>query len=320
MKQLLVTTIAIFAFVGHAETAQKVATAASKPKAAKKVTKTTTKTETVKKVEAPAPAPVTAPAPVAAAPAASTETVVVPSESKILGSLELRPYYKSKVGETHTENEAMLGYQFNKNVNAVYRHYINTNIYNPADSTTGLNLTSGGGFAQVKVNNIWQSGVTAFNYEGRVYSPTAKGDRDAGFITLVRNYFKLKNDLNKTLTLTVAEVPMFYVTTKSGGPDGANRVFQNRVIAMASVNFTDKLSLDVPFLYDVFTTKEHAGKAGSTGHDLWFYPELNYAVAPHWDIGMAFEAHKLTGANFETVRIGDSFREASTQLFVRATL
>jgi hypothetical protein len=51
-----------------------------------------------------------------------------PSESSVLGAVEVRPSYKSLVGEFHSEDSALLGYQFNKNNSEAFNNVINNMI------------------------------------------------------------------------------------------------------------------------------------------------------------------------------------------------
>jgi hypothetical protein len=99
------------------------------------------------------------------------ETKAVAPTSKIIGTLDVRSEYTTKVGSLDTANYADLGYQFNPDLKVSYYQEFNTNLYKSTISgadTDGLALSSGQAYVHARVGNILKNGNLAIKYEGRV--------------------------------------------------------------------------------------------------------------------------------------------------------
>ena len=275
-------------------------------------------------VEMSAPAavaPVTAEtAPVAnPAPATTAATVAVPSEAKLMGSFEVRPSWTSRIGELHTENEAMLGYKFTNNYLVRYYQYFNTNLYNPGALPDSVNSTVFDGFVRANANNVLTDGTNSLHLEERIYTPVSQGSRDAGMITKFRTYFKYSHQFSNALTVWLMEVPIVPVFSRGDTAGVPNPAFENRVYLMPSISFSDSLSLDLPVWISNVRTRGVAGASGAwASTTMWVYPELTYMVNPNLAIGAAFTN------NDSLINNPNGFRSALetgiTQLIVRASL
>lgn len=75
--------------------------------------------------------------------------------SKVLGAFEIRPSYKSMMGEFHSEDSAILGYQFSPNLSATYKQEFNTNVYDPqlTETQSGLNAYLVDGYFKERAGN-----------------------------------------------------------------------------------------------------------------------------------------------------------------------
>src|SRR5262245_11805189 len=94
-------------------------------------------------------------------------------EGAVIGTFELRPSYRSQIGEFHAENSAFLGYKFATGQSIYYKQEFNTNIYNPTAKAGegGLSPYAYDGSLRWKLGSIWEapSAGLALSYEGRWY-------------------------------------------------------------------------------------------------------------------------------------------------------
>lgn len=315
MNKLFVLAAITVAAVGLGVESKKAAVKAVKPAAQPAVT-----------AQAQPAAPATsAPAEADRTTSATTSTAAVaaPSAAKLLGEVEVRPSWTVTPDEFHTENYAMLGYQFDKTKSLSYYQAFNTNLYDPGTSAKGLGLYAFDGFLRGKVNKIYESGGTSLNYEARAYAPTYSAKRDAGMITIIRNYAKLVMDFNKTFSLAVYEIPIVHVYSRSANLGKANPLFENRVYLIGTINFTDKLSLDLPVMFHQSKARGASGTAndGKWTFHVWTYPELTYSVSGNTAVGVAYyNDASLFAPDLSTSTFSDGFKSGVAQVFVRATL
>ena len=267
----------------------------------------------------------TAAAPAATATDATTATVAAPAPqaAKLIGDVELRPTWATKTGTFTTENELMLGYQFNSDLSLSYYQFVNSNLYSRSGEG-GLGLSVDDGFVRANVKNIWKSGNASFSYEFRGETPTSASSRDAGKITQLQNRFKLGYDLNKTVSLMLQEIPVLPIYSKAGLGEAANPAFENRVYLITTVNFSDKLSLDIPFLFYQTRNRDFAPTAAR--NDDWSFklitwPELTYTVDANLAVGAAYRSSNLLKNEATTsFDLGNGLESGVTQVFLRALL
>lgn len=252
------------------------------------------------------------------------------NETKLLGSAEIRPSYKSQMGEFHSEDSVFLGYQFNRDNSVVYKQEFNTNIYDPklASAQSGLNGYLVDGYLKEKVNNIYSSGNLSLGYEGRQYLPTWTAKRDAGMITALRNYAKLKYQASSNLALTFEEVPVVHVYQQAGsmtskGPV-ANPIFENRASVGFEYSFSDKLKLIAPVLLSDVRTRSYSVNAANDSkwlHKVWVNPEVYYSVNSNVVVGMGYYSENLIkNNNFMDSAVGAGFEQGTTQLIFSTNL
>jgi hypothetical protein len=252
------------------------------------------------------------------------------SDQKVLGTLEFRPSYRSLVGEFHSENSAILGYQFNKEVSLVYKQEFNTNLYDPnlGEDQGGLNAYLYDGYFKLKANNLYQQGRFSFNYEGRAYVPTWAVKRDAGMLTAIRNYAKLKYRVKTGLFLVAEEIPVAHLYQQAGTVTGAgkavaNPYFENRVSVGIEYAFSDKLRLSAPVLLSSTRTRAFSTRAANDdrwGHKVWINPELFYTVNANLVVGAGYYSENLVKSNFSETTLIDGFNKGTTQFIVGVNL
>lgn len=347
-KQVAVTALAalLVSSVGFAETAKRSVKAKSKTVQQKstvtqtkettaKSETTTTKAPTSTVTQTPAPATtgvgVGSPAGLSTgqAPAGLVETVAIPSKSEatLKAAIEFRPSWSSKRGAFSTENNAELGYAFNKKTYVGYRQEFNTNLFDPSAKVSGMSLVAIDGILRADFRDVLvnKDAGLSFGYEPRIYLPTEAEERDKGRIFSTRQYLKVKKNLGTTTALTLMEVPILHVYNSPGTmAGGANPVFENRVYLVFDWTLIDgKLDFSFPVM---FHNKKHrdfgAGAANNSAwaQKLWVYPELTYAVNKNFSLGLAYSSENLVAPDLSETTFKSGFESGLTQIVLRATL
>ncbi|MBI4404797.1 MAG: hypothetical protein HY537_11580 [Deltaproteobacteria bacterium] len=265
------------------------------------------------------------------APGVTAVTVPAPTESGIIGSADLRPTYAGKSGTFTTENEFSLGYKFNKNFSLSYFQDVNTNVYNPTvgPDKGGLNMMADFGWLKAKLDNIWENkdmGLS-FSHEARVYTPTEKESREAGFVTAVRNYLKLKQDFGSTVNVQLHEIPVVYAYTVPGkeGKDGtaANPIFENRIYLIPEIAFTPSLKLSVPVMLHMTRNRDYmvgAKNNNDWSFKLYAWPELAYSINPKVIVALAYRTENWLGSTPSGAAAGFEMSEGFKSGVAQASL
>lgn len=246
---------------------------------------------------------------------------------RVTGLLDFRPSYTSKTGELHTENTAAIGYQFNADRAIGYTQYVNSNLYNPqaSEEESGLQAKLDVGFVNGKFKNLWQSEAKdlAFSYEARLYTPTSQSAQDAGMITTNRNYLTLKKTFNETFSLSVVELPIFHLYSRSGANGKANPFFENRVYLIADINLTSKLSLSLPLMFHqtrYANFQDGAKNNNSWGYFVYVWPEVTYAIDDTYSVGVSYYSDNLLTSDLAKFTLGDGLEQGVYQLVFTASL
>lgn len=251
-------------------------------------------------------------------------------DSRVLGAVEVRPSYKSRLGEFHSEDSGVLGYQFTRDTSAVYKQEFNTNVYDPhlTESQSGLNAYLVDGYFKEKVSHLLSFGGFSLSYEGRQYLPTWLIRREAGMVTAIRNYLKLKLQATSRLALTFEEVPVVHIYTQAGsitrkGPL-ANPVFENRSSVGLEYAFSDVLKLMVPVMLSEVRNRDYDAAAinnGKWSHKLWVNPEVYYTMNPNVTLGVGYYSDNLLkNGDFAETVLGEGLEQGTTQLIFSANL
>lgn len=248
----------------------------------------------------------------------------VPTEEKINGTIEVRPSWTSNSGEFHTENTLGAGYQFNRNFDLGYTQYIDTNLFNPGTTVSGLGPIVRDGFLNANFKNLYNNGQGfSVSYEPRVYLPTATAKRDAGMVTMLRNNFTVRQSFSPLFALTAQAIPMIHAYSQAGAAGKANPVFEQRFYLVGEFQFTDKLSAVVPLMLESTRHANYATGAKNNNawsHKLYMYPELYYAIDSNYLLGVAYMTGDFTDPNLSGFALSKGFKYGVPQLILRASL
>lgn len=246
-----------------------------------------------------------------------------------MGMLDVRPGYLPKSGEFYSENAAELGAKIGKNAQLSYFQAFNSNLLSRNEATTGVAPSMQPGYIRGKLNNIWENAENKLklSYEQRLYLPVTEAQQNTGLIFASRNYFKLNRKINDTVSLTLSEIPIFFLNSRSGVGAGAtaraNNIFENRVYLIADFTLTEKLSLSIPLMFHQTRTGNYGEAANANGwsHFVWTAPELDYQVAANTTLGVAYYNNdSLMAADLSDTNISGALESGVVQLVFTQTL
>lgn len=245
----------------------------------------------------------------------------------ITGTVDIRPSHY--VDTLRTENYLDLGYKTG-NHHFIIEQDFNTNLYNPSSTTgySGADVEIRDTFLRYKYNNVWESDdkVFSLSYELRPFLPTFKSRRDAGMITIVRNYAKFAAKVSDSVTLSLWEIPIAHIYNRSGNFNSAgeavpNAAFENRIYFIADWSMSERWSLSFPLMLNSARLREFGGKGGNWDHYLWIYPELDYAIDANYTVGLSwYNDAGFTKGDLSETTLESGFKNGVTQLVFRATL
>lgn len=259
---------------------------------------------------------VTAPAPAAA-------------ESRIIGSVDLRPSMDLTGNVFRTEDSVELGYQFSPGRTMSYVQSIGTNLQNPDPTVSGVNLSVDDGFLRTRLGKLWESKELGlnFSYQSRVYLPVSSTSRDKSMIATFRNYLTLSKTISDAVTVTFSELPIFGVYSRPGsvnaaGVATANMAFENRFYLITDITLSDKLSLSLPLFFHQTKARNFAGATndGAWTFTVWTYPELTYAVTENTSLGLAYYSGNMVAKDLSRVDVGEGLRNGTLQVVLGASL
>lgn len=260
-------------------------------------------------------------------PAQASTAVVEAEPSKLIGAMELRSYFEPSSDKLYTDNYAEVGYKFTKDTSVSYVQFFSTNLYDPSGATSGMNLSFPGGFLRAKINNIYKFDDTlSLSYQPRAYLPLTQADRDAGMVTILRNYFTFTKKVSSNFSVSFVELPMLHVYSKSGtisdGKASANAWFENRFYLIGSLTLTDKLSLSMPLYYHAKLHRGFGGaeNSGKVTHYFYTWPELAYQMNDAAYLSLAYVSGNLIEADFSGFTVGQGLGDGSVQVALGMSL
>lgn len=244
-------------------------------------------------------------------------------------ALDLRPSWESGRGAIHLENEVALEMAFSPRLHLGYTQEFQTNLFEPTSAQSeGINPQAHDGYLRGDFSEIWESAQINFSWESRAYFPTHAPERDAGLITALRNYAKLSFRATETLELSLWEVPIVHIYSRSGstgaeGPE-ANPIFESRVYLSTNFSFFNKkLSFKIPLILQTIrhaSFAEGAKHNNSWSHILWVYPELTYALSEKMSIGLGYYSENLIVDNFSKTSFSRGLQKGVTQFIFQQSI
>ena len=243
------------------------------------------------------------------------------AESKIVGSVDIRPSVKSKVGSNHLENTVEAGYQFKKGHILTAVQYWENNLHSNDPAAEGTTLYDT--FLRARVNKFAHLAEGLYlSIQTRTYLPVTQASRDKGMVAIFRNYITLTQKVNDVFTLTLSELPIFHAYSVPGVNGKANPVYENRVYLIGDFQLTEKLSLSVPLMFHQTKARnfEGAANSGAWSYFLWTYPELTYETSSNTSVGFAYYSSNLVQADLSGLSIGDGLEDGVFQLVFGASL
>jgi hypothetical protein len=249
------------------------------------------------------------------------------------GYIDLRPSWITKSGNFTSEDTAELGAKLSADTSLTYMQGFNTNIYDPVSPTdnSGMRPQLDAGAIKTKVNNIWKNDVEGLSlaYENRIYIPVDEASQNRGLITSVRNYLKLSKSFSDNFKLTLNEIVIPMIHSRSGnisssGQAVANGVFENRVYLVTDVQLTSKLSLSVPVMFHQTRTanfRSDAANNAAWSFHVWTSPELDYAVNDNLTLGLSYYNNdSFFTPNLSKAQFGQALESGEFQFVLTASL
>ncbi len=249
------------------------------------------------------------------------------------GYVDLRPSWVSQTGKFTTENTAELGAKLSSDISLSYMQGFSTNLYDSVSSKdkSGMKFAIDPGAVKTKVNNIWknESQGLSLGYENRIYLPVDAASQERGLITSVRNYLKLSKIVSEQVKLTLSEIAIPMIHSRSGNvsSDGtvtANGIFENRVYLITDIQLTEKLSLSVPVMFHQTRTanfRSDAANNSSWSFSVWTNPELDYAVSDNLILGLAYYNNdSFFTSNLSKTQFGKALEGGTFQFVLTASL
>lgn len=219
-------------------------------------------------------------------------------ESGLKLSFELRPTWTPSREKFHSDNDLELEYRFSPGFALGYTQGFELRLYDGQSQQKNVDAQPCLGFLAAEFGDLWKSAdsKTSFGYTARLNAPTEKENREAGMLTGLGNFFKLRHDFSPTLALTAIEAPLLHVYSRAGGErDGvssANPRFENRLGIAAELSFFKRaLKVRLPAVLQAvrFADFEKGAHHNDTwAAALWITPEVTYALTGSTTVGLAY--------------------------------
>lgn len=257
----------------------------------------------------------------AAAPAAT-------AGGKLSAYVDSRPSWTIASDEFHTENNLSLGYSFTKTTGLDLVYDFNTNINDPTQESgaVGLNPTSIDGFLKVRTGKLNLGGGLTFDHSARIYAPVETISRNAGMVSIVRNYFNFSKELSNRVKITLTELPIVHLYSQPGtvGKSGAraNPIFENRVYVTTDFKISKDFALSVPVMFHVTKSRTFDGASNSdgVGYFMWVYPELTYALNDNMALAAAYYSDNLVAPDLSDSAFEKGLKAGVVQVSLQAWL
>lgn len=264
----------------------------------------------------------------ATAGTSATAVPAAPSAAKVVAGIDIRPSWDPALNVFRTEDAVEMGYQFKPGRSITYIQTATTNIHTPNEAL-GVNPLLDVGYLRTGLSKLLTDDSTglSFGYQNRIYIPTAGYMRDAGQITMIRNYFNISKKVNDSVTVTLTEMPVFHFNSRAGtaltGAGTANASFQNRIYLTTDIQITDNLSFSLPVMFHQtkFANFQLGAKNNNSWNYLvWTYPEITYSLGGGTSVGLAYYSANLVKADLSDLDLEAGLSNGTFQVAFTAYL
>ncbi len=226
--------------------------------------------------------------------------------AKPLLLVTVRPTWYQSETLFELENTIEAGIQFSDKFALTYVQDFNTNISKTGNAADAGDVTPvlQDGFIRMNFFKIRESDdkLFTFNDQVRVYFPTEQVKRDAGLVTIVRNYFVFTRKISESVNFWFYEVPILHVydraeRTLSDGKTQANPVFENRLILEPMFTLFPRVTLGIPINLSTVKFRDAGEKAAKSGEwipSITITPWLEWAATDFMTFGMYYETGNLS--------------------------
>jgi hypothetical protein len=227
--------------------------------------------------------------------------------AKPLLAVTLRPTWYQSEPTFEMQNTVELGIKFNSKFALSYVQDFSTNVSKTGDLAQAGDFTPVwyDGFLRLNFSKVSESDDKLFSYSDqvRVYFPTNDEKRDAGMLTILRNYFVFDRTISKSLNFTFYEVPILHIydragSTNAAGKPVANPILENRIILEPSVKLSSSVTLGLPLNFTVVKFRDFQEKAEKNAE---WVPSLTFSPWIEWQISDPL----LLGFYYETASVAD---------------
>lgn len=263
------------------------------------------------------------------APGVAQTKATEESGPKPIVAVTIRPTWFQNEPTFHLENTVELGIQASPNFAFSYVQDFNTN-----EAKSGRLSDAGNfdpvwqdGFFRLRFSNVRQSDdkLLSFSDQLRVYLPTEPTKRDAGLVTMIRNYFIFDRKLSDSFAFTFYEVPILHVYDRAGHTNAkneaeANPIFENRVILEPTIKFGSSITVGLPLNFYLIKYRDFGDTAKLSGEwnpVLTFSPWIEWQILAPLTLGFYYETGSLAQKTDVGLVWSDGQRAGYYQAYVR---
>lgn len=249
---------------------------------------------------------------------------VAKRSAQLIGGLESAPTWEYGRESFKWENIATLGVALSPKFSLRYSQEIFIEQEQESEDSLGVLRD---GYLAFRVHEL-SPGTEKFplklDYEARVYLPTHFLKREAGFIGSLRNDLLLTRQISDHVSLTFAEIPIFYLYSEAGSQTApaayaANPIFENRFELTTKVALGEKTHLSVPLKFASTKFQDYLPNAENNSNwttSFGMEVELKQGVHPNISLGLRFRSGNLLEQTVSGYTLGEPFSQGALQALI----